>query len=129
MHMKISNENVPLFAAARNILGSSTVALDRHALVPALSSRDQADSLLLFAFPLPFFLILLSLVEGNFQIHLKSYICRKNALSWLSSTLRFYCLSAKGSGKFCVKSLSANIYKVSRRDVTALRKIRTSYFS
>ena len=51
------------FFTARNLYVTSTIVMDRYALVPALLSRDQADSLLLFAFPFPLFLNMLSMVQ------------------------------------------------------------------
>ena len=50
-------------SAARNVHDPSTIAMDRYALVPALSSRDQAGSLLLFALSVPILLDVLSLVQ------------------------------------------------------------------
>ena len=51
------------FFTARNLYVTSTIVMDRYALVPALLSRDQADSLLLLAFPFPLFLNMLSMVQ------------------------------------------------------------------
>ena len=58
------------FFTARNLYVTSTIVMDRYALVPALLSRDQADSLLLFAFPFPLFLNMLSMVQRKCLLYI-----------------------------------------------------------
>ena len=49
--------------SARNVHSPSTIAVDRHAVVPATPARYQAGSLLLLTLPIPFFLHMLSMVK------------------------------------------------------------------
>ena len=56
------------FFAARNLYSPSTIAVDRHALVPAIPARYQADSLLLLALPIPFLFNLLSMVKRKWKL-------------------------------------------------------------